>query len=88
MQPNIASAKKRARQTVKLNAHNASLRSELRTMIKKVRKAVDGGDKDVAVSAFASAQSRIDSIADKKIIHKNAAARHKSKLSRAIKTMS
>ncbi|MDA0829577.1 MAG: 30S ribosomal protein S20 [Burkholderiales bacterium] len=86
--PNIASAKKRARQTVKLNAHNASLRSELRTMIKKVRKAVDGGDKDVAVSAFASAQSRIDSIADKKIIHKNAAARHKSKLSRAIKTMS
>ena len=58
--PNIASAKKRARQTVKLNAHNASLRSELRTMIKKVRKAVDGGDKDVAVSAFASAQSRID----------------------------
>ena len=86
--PNIASAKKRARQTVKLNAHNASLRSELRTMIKKVRKAVDGGDKDVAVSAFASAQSRIDSIVDKKIIHKNAAARHKSKLSRAIKTMS
>jgi len=57
-------------------------------MIKKVRKAVDGGDKDVAVSALASAQSRIDSIADKKIIHKNAAARHKSKLSRAIKTMS
>ncbi|HBZ18862.1 MAG TPA: 30S ribosomal protein S20 [Betaproteobacteria bacterium] len=86
--PNIASAKKRARQTVKLNAHNASLRSELRTMIKKVRKAVDAGDKDVAVSAYASAQSRIDSIADKKIIHKNSAARHKSKLSRAIKTMS
>ena len=86
--PNIASAKKRARQTDKLNAHNASLRSELRTMIKKVRKAVDAGDKDVAVSAYASAQSRIDSIADKKIIHKNSAARHKSKLSRAIKTMS
>jgi|TARA_B110000483_G_scaffold164039_1_gene194264 small subunit ribosomal protein S20 len=86
--PNIASAKKRARQTVKLNAHNASLRSELRTMIKKVRKAIDAGDKNVAVTTYANAQSKIDSIADKKIIHKNAAARHKSKLSRAIKTMS
>ncbi|MDC1433386.1 30S ribosomal protein S20 [Burkholderiales bacterium] len=85
--PNIASAKKRARQTEKRNAHNASLRSELRTMIKKVRKAIDNGDKDVAASTFASAQSRIDSIADKKIIHKNSAARQKSKLSRAIKSM-
>ena len=56
-------------------------------MIKKVRKAIYAGDKDVAVSTYANAQSRIDSIADKKIIHKNSAARHKSKLSRAIKTM-
>lgn len=86
--PNIASAKKRARQTEKRNSHNASLRSELRTMIKKVRKAIDAGDKDIATTTYTSAQSRIDSIADKKIIHKNTAARQKSKLSRAIKSMS
>ncbi|MFL2667029.1 MAG: 30S ribosomal protein S20 [Burkholderiales bacterium] len=86
--PNIASAKKRARQTDTRNAHNASLRSELRTMIKKVRKAVDAGDKGVATTTYKSAQSKIDSIADKKIIHKNKAARQKSKLSRAIKNMS
>jgi small subunit ribosomal protein S20 len=57
-------------------------------MIKKVRKAIDAGDKDIATTTYASAQSRIDSIADKKIIHKNTAARQKSKLSRAIKSMS
>jgi small subunit ribosomal protein S20 len=57
-------------------------------MIKKVRKAIDAGDKDVATTTYTSAQSRIDSIADKKIIHKNTAARQKSKLSRAIKSMS
>lgn len=56
-------------------------------MIKKVRKAIDAGNKDVATTIYTSAQSRIDSIADKKIIHKNTAARQKSKLSRAIKSM-
>ena len=56
-------------------------------MIKKVRKAIDAGDKGVATKTYTSAQSRIDSIADKKIIHKNTAARQKSKLSRAIKSM-
>ena len=85
--PNIASAKKRTRQTESRRVHNASLRSELRTMIKKVRKAVDNGDKDAAKAVYVSAQSRIDAIADKKIIHKNTAARHKGKLSSAIKAM-
>jgi len=56
-------------------------------MIKKVRKAVDNGDKDSAKAVYVSAQSRIDAIADKKIIHKNTAARHKGKLSSAIKAM-
>ena len=56
-------------------------------MIKKVRKAVDNGDKDAAKAVYVSAQSRIDAIADKKIIHKNTAARHKGKLSSAIKAM-
>lgn len=84
---NSAQARKRARQTVKARAHNASLRSRLRTAIKAVQKAILGGDKDAAQAVFRSSQCTIDSIADKKIIHKNKAARHKSRLSAAIKGM-
>ena len=85
---NIDSAKKRARQSTKRRAHNAGLRSELRTMIKKVRKSIEAGDKKAAQAEFQSSQRRLDSITDKGIIHKNAAARHKSRLSMAIKAMS
>ncbi len=85
---NSAQARKRARQAVVARAHNASLRSRLRTAIKAVRKAVLGGDKAAAQTVFRSSMSTIDSVADKKIIHKNKAARHKSRLSAAIKAMS
>jgi small subunit ribosomal protein S20 len=84
---NIASARKRARQAVKQNAHNSSLRSRLRTAIKSVRKAMATGDKTVASAQMLASTSVIDSIADKRIIHKNAAARYKSRLSAAIKRM-
>ena len=84
---NSAQARKRARQAVVARAHNASLRSRLRTAIKAVRKAVVGGDKAAAQAVFRTSMSTIDSIADKKIIHKNKAARHKSRLSAAIKAM-
>ena len=84
---NSAQARKRARQAVKLNAQDSSLRSEYRTAVKNVRKAVDAGDKAAAQAAFAKAQSVIDSIADKKIVHKNKAARHKSRLSASVKAM-
>jgi small subunit ribosomal protein S20 len=84
---NSAQARKRARQADKQRAHNASLRSELRTAIKKVAKAVDAGDKAAAQAVYQQSTSVIDSIADKKIIHKNKAARHKSRLSAAIKAM-
>jgi small subunit ribosomal protein S20 len=84
---NTAQAKKRALQSVKRRAHNMSLRSELRTAIKKVRKAVGAGDKAAAQAVFKESQGVIDSIADKKIIHKNAAARHKSRLCAAIKAL-
>ena len=84
---NSAQARKRARQAVKLNAQNSSLRSEYRTAVKNVRKAVDAGDKAAAQAAFAKAQSVIDSIADKKIVHKNKAARHKSRLNAHIKAL-
>lgn len=84
---NIASARKRARQAVKQNAHNSSLRSRLRTAIKAVRKAVAAGDKTAAAKQLQASQSIIDSIADKRIVHKNAASRHKSRLSAAVKRM-
>ena len=84
---NTAQARKRARQAVKQRAHNMSLRSTLRTAIKKVQKAVDAGDKTAAQTVFKESQCVIDSIADKNIIHKNKAARHKSRLSAAIKAL-
>ncbi|MDP8567380.1 30S ribosomal protein S20 [Methylophilus aquaticus] len=85
---NTAQARKRARQSVKVNAHNAALRSTLRTAIKKVIKAIQTGDKAAAVASYQENVSVIDRIADKKIIHKNKAARHKSRLTAAIKALS
>ena len=84
---NSAQARKRARQAGEQRDHNMSLRSTLRTAIKKVRKAIDAGDKAAAQTMFQASMSVIDSIADKKIVHKNKAARHKSRLSGAIKAM-
>jgi len=82
---NIASAKKRARQAEGRRQHNASLRSELRPAVKDTRKAIAAGDKKAATAVFQRATSVIDSIADKNIIHKNKAARHKSRLAAALK---
>ena len=83
----LASGRKRARQDVKLNAANTSLRSKFRTAIKNVQKAVLTGDKAKATDLYKSAQSVIDSIADKGLFHKNKAARHKSRLSAKLKAM-
>lgn len=84
---NSAQARKRARQASAQRGHNMSQRSELRTAIKKVRKAIDAGDKAAAQGVFQASMSVIDRIADKEIVHKNKAARHKSRLSSAIKAM-
>ena len=85
---NSAQARKRARQGETRRQHNASLRSMLRTAIKKVRKAVEAGDKSAATTVLQSSQAIIDRIADKKIVHKNFASRTKSRLAQAIKSMS
>jgi small subunit ribosomal protein S20 len=82
-----ASGRKRARQAIKENAHNSSLRSKLRTAIKSVRKAVAAGDKKAATDTFQAAQKVIDTIADKRIVHKNKASRDKSRLAAALKAM-
>jgi small subunit ribosomal protein S20 len=84
---NTAQARKRARQAIKRRARNFSQRSELRTAIKSVRKAIVAGDKAAAQKVLSESMSTIDSIADKKIIHKNKASRHKSRLSAAIKAL-
>ena len=76
---NTAQARKRARQSVERNKHNSSLRSMLRTAIKRVRQSIAAGDKAAAGEVFQKATSVIDRVADKNIIHKNKAARHKSR---------
>ena len=84
---NTKQAAKRARQSEKRREHNVTLRSTLRTAVKKVRKAIEGGDKSAALKMFQESTSVIDSIADKNMVHKNKAARHKSRLASAIKAL-
>ncbi len=59
----------------------------LRTALKKVKKAIAGGDKAAATKEFKAQQSVIDRIADKKIVHKNTASRNKTRLAQAIKAL-
>ena len=84
---NTQQARKRARQAEKARMHNASLRSMVRTYIKKVVNAIQKGDLEAAKGAYQTAVPVIDRIADKGIIHKNKAARHKSRLSARVKAM-
>jgi small subunit ribosomal protein S20 len=84
---NSAQARKRARQAVQRRALNMSQRSELRTAVKSVRKAIAAGDKAAAQAVFKQSMSVIDRIADKGIVHKNAASRNKSRLSAAVKAL-
>jgi len=84
---NTAQARKRARQSEATRARNASLKSALRTAVKKVRKVIASGDKAAAAKQLTESQSVIDRIADKNIVHKNTASRTKSRLAQAIKGM-
>lgn len=85
---NSPSAKKRARQAEKRRSHNASLRSMVRTSIKKVVRAIEAKDVEAAKAEYAAAVPVIDRMADKGIIHKNKAARHKSRLNAQVKALS
>lgn len=85
---NFPQSRKRARQNVKLRAHNASLRSMVRTYIKKVVAAINAKDAEAAKAAYQQAVPVIDRMADKGIIHKNKAARHKSRLNSQVKALS
>lgn len=84
---NTKQAKKRVRQAEKHRAHNASMRSMLRTYIKKVTAAIATGDQKVASVSLQEATPIIDRMVSKGIIHKNKAARHKSRLTLHIKKL-
>lgn len=84
---NIKSAKKRAIQAEKRRQHNASRRSMTRTAMKKVISAIRAGDKAAAQEAFQAATSLLDRMATRGLIHKNKAARHKSRLNARIKAL-
>ena len=84
---NSAQARKRARQAEATRKRNASQKSELRTAVKKVRKAIAAGDKTAAGKVLVESQAVIDRIADKKIVHKNLVSRTKSRLASAIKAL-
>ncbi len=84
---NSAQARKRARQAEQHRQRNAGRRSEMRTELKKVITAIDAGDKTAAEGAFKSAAPMLDSFAAKGLIHKNKAARHKSRLNAKIRAL-
>jgi small subunit ribosomal protein S20 len=82
---NIKSAAKRARQALKRTGRNSSVLSALKTEQKKLRKAVAAGDAAATKAGYSKVASALDKAAKRGVIHKNAAARGKSKLGRALK---
>ena len=83
--PNTASAKKRFRQNEVLRLRNRSVKSAVRTQIKKVRAAIAAGEIDKAESEFILAAKKLDKAGANRVLHPNTSARYKSRLQRAIK---
>ena len=84
---NTKQAAKRAKKSVNQRAANMSLRTSLRSSIKKVQKAITVADHVAAQAVLKAQQATIDTMAGKRIIHKNKAARHKSRLAAQIKAL-
>ncbi len=84
---NTAQARKRARQAEKNRVRNAGQRSKLRTFIKKVIAAVESGDVEQAKVAYATVVPAIDAAVNKGLLHKNQAARNKSRLNNRVRAM-
>lgn len=83
--PNTLSAKKRLRQSEVRNARNKAIKSALRTQLRKVREAVQAGDTTKAESEMQAATKQLDRASQKNIVHKNKAARTKSRMQKLIK---
>lgn len=84
---NTPSAEKAARQAEKHRTRNVALRSRMRTAVRGVTAAVAGGNKEAAKTSYQLAVPVIDSLVSKQIIHRNKAARHKSRLAARIRAM-
>ncbi len=84
---NSPQARKRARQAEKHRMRNAGMKSMMRSQVKKVVYAIEAGDKTAAQDAYKSAVPVLDNMARKGLIHKNKAARHKSRLNEKIRVM-
>lgn len=84
---NSQGSKKRAKQAVKRNKHNSQIRAKVRTFIKKTSYALEAGDKKASQNGFAIMQKALDQAANKGLIHKNQAARKKSRLNAQIKAL-
>ena len=84
---NIKSVRKRARQAIVRRDHNMALRTEVRTAMKKVSKAIATGNKEAAAASLRESQRVIDRIVAKGILHRNAGGRHKSRLAHALKAL-
>jgi small subunit ribosomal protein S20 len=85
---NTKSAEKAARQAEKHRARNVALRSRMRTAVRNVNTAIAGGDKNAAQATYQAAMPVIDTLVNKRIVHRNKAARHKSHLAARIRAMS
>ena len=86
--PIIKSAQKQLRKSRQRRIRNRQAKSSLRTAIKKVRAGLEGRDRQAAERALAQAVPLMDKAAGKGLIHKNAAARHKSRLARQLHALS
>jgi small subunit ribosomal protein S20 len=84
---NTKSAEKAAKQALKHRTANVALRSRMRTAIRKVADAVTAGNKTEAKAHYQAAVPLIDTLVNKKIIHRNAADRYKSRLSARVKAL-
>ena len=84
---NTKSAEKAAHQAEKHRARNVALRSRMRTAVRTVTAAIAGGNQEAARTSYENAVPVIDSLVGKQIIHRNKAARHKSRLAARIRAM-
>lgn len=84
---NIQSAKKRMRQNVKRRERNRYHRARVRTAIRKLRAQIEAGETETAQSLLPDTLKLIDSTVSKGVLHRNTAARYKSRLTRAVQSM-
>ena len=84
---NTKSAEKAARQAEKHRARNVALRSRMRSAVRNVTTAIASGNKEAALASYKAAMPVIDTLVNKQIVHRNKAARHKSRLAARVRAM-